>query len=227
MRNERDEESHDECAGEDRADADAHHPQRVGVVGDDLELEDGEDDRPERHRYRRQCHGQHVVEGCEHDERDDPDPVPVGEEIRRIGHNGSEGNEVAGTGPVSSRAGARAGWPVRRVAGSSWQHVSMSSELAVPADQSLEHFEESLAAEQSVEHALMRSIIKGVVVATPIMMVFFIGLLAVAVNDRTEWYVWVLLGSAMGLVGGILFGVLAAVTASATKLDEVDREALH
>jgi uncharacterized BrkB/YihY/UPF0761 family membrane protein len=103
----------------------------------------------------------------------------------------------------------------------------MSSEVAIPAEQSPEHFEESLAAEEIVEHDLMRSIIKGVAVSVPIGILFFIGMLAVAIGDRTEWYVWVFLGSAMGIVGAILFGVLGAVTVSATKLDAVDRQALH
>lgn len=106
----------------------------------------------------------------------------------------------------------------------------MSNEVAVPAEQteqSVEFFEESLAAEESAERDLTRAIIKGVIVATPIAILFFVGLLAVAVGDRTEWYVWVILGAGMGVVGGLLFGVLLAVTIKATQLDEVDREALH
>ncbi len=73
----------------------------------------------------------------------------------------------------------------------------------------------------------MRSIIKAVAIGIPIGILFFIGMLALAIGDRTEWYVWVLLGSSMGLVGALLFGVLGAVTLSAHKLDEVDRQALH
>jgi hypothetical protein len=101
----------------------------------------------------------------------------------------------------------------------------MSTELATTGpDRSLEVFERSLAAEQEVERRLMRSIVKGVVICIPVFVAIFIGMLAVAVNDHTEWYVWVLVGTTMGLIGSVLFGMLGAVTIAAPTLDEVDKQ---
>ena len=101
----------------------------------------------------------------------------------------------------------------------------MSTELATTDhDQSLEVFERSLAAEQAVEQRLMRSIVKGVLICIPVFVVIFVGMLAVAVNDHTEWYVWVLVGCLMGLIGAVLFGMLGAVTIAAPALDEIDKQ---
>lgn len=101
----------------------------------------------------------------------------------------------------------------------------MSTELATTDhDQSLEVFERSLAAEQAVEQRLMRSIVKGVLICIPVFVAIFVGMLAVAVNDHTEWYVWVLVGCLMGLIGAVLFGMLGAVTIAAPTLDEIDKQ---
>src|SRR3954447_3965957 len=101
----------------------------------------------------------------------------------------------------------------------------MSTELAVTDhDQSLEVFERSLAAEEEVERRLLRSIVKGVLICIPVFVAIFVGMLAVAVNDHTEWYVWVLVGSLMGLIGAVLFGMLGAVTIAAPTLDEIDKQ---
>jgi hypothetical protein len=100
----------------------------------------------------------------------------------------------------------------------------MSTELATTDhDRSLEVFERSLAAEQEAEQRLMRSIVKSVLICIPVFIAIFIGMLAVAVNDHTEWYVWVLLGTLMGVIGAALFGMLSAVTIAAPALDEVDK----
>ena len=102
----------------------------------------------------------------------------------------------------------------------------MSTELAtIGSDQSLELFERSLAAEEEAERTLMRSIVKGIAISVPVFVAIFIGMLAVAVNDHTEWYVWVLLGSLIGLIGAVLFGMLIAATIGAPMLDEIDKQA--
>lgn len=100
----------------------------------------------------------------------------------------------------------------------------MSSEVATTDhDHSLEVFEESLSAERAVEDRLMHAIFKGVAICVPVFIVIFVGMLAIAVNDHTEWYVWVLVGTLMGLIGAVLFGMLGAVTIIAPALDEVDK----
>lgn len=102
----------------------------------------------------------------------------------------------------------------------------MSAELATThPDQSLEVFERALAAEQELDQRLMRSIVKSVAICIPVFIAIFVGMLAVAMSDYTEWYVWVLLGSLMGLLGAVLFGMLSAVTVAAPALDEVDKHA--
>jgi Na+/H+-dicarboxylate symporter len=101
----------------------------------------------------------------------------------------------------------------------------MSDELvATDAEASPDVFEASLHAEEDAERTLMRSIIKSVAIGIPIGIVVMIGMLAIAIGGDTEWYVWVLLGVLMGTLAAVLFGVLGAVTLSAHKLDEVDRQ---
>jgi Na+/H+-dicarboxylate symporter len=101
----------------------------------------------------------------------------------------------------------------------------MNNELiAAHAEASPDVFEASLHAEEDAERTLMRSIIKSVIIAWPIAIVVFVGMLGIAIGDHTEWYVWVLLGSLMGTLAALLFGVLGAVTVAAPKLDEIDRQ---
>jgi NO-binding membrane sensor protein with MHYT domain len=101
----------------------------------------------------------------------------------------------------------------------------MSNELvATRAEASPEVFEASLHAEEDAERKLMRSIIKAVAIGIPVGIVVFIGMLALAIGNDTKWYVWVLLGALMGTIAAVLFGVLGAVTLSAHKLDEIDRQ---
>ncbi|MEX1007688.1 MAG: hypothetical protein WD271_07550 [Acidimicrobiia bacterium] len=100
----------------------------------------------------------------------------------------------------------------------------MSSEL-VPSESehSLDSFEASLAAERGAERTLMRSIAKMIVIGTPVGIIFFMALLALAIGDKTEWYVVVGLGGILGVLAAVLFGMLGGVTLNAHALEEVDR----
>jgi len=100
----------------------------------------------------------------------------------------------------------------------------MSSEL-VPSEgaRTPDSFEASLAAERVVEQHLMRSVAKSVAIGVPIGILFFIGLLTLAIAGQTEWYVIVGLGASLGIVAAVLFGMLGGVTLVAHSLDEVDR----
>ena len=84
-------------------------------------------------------------------------------------------------------------------------------------------FETALVAEQAVEQHLMRAIFKCIAIGIPIGIIFFMALLAVAVGGDTEWWVIVGLGCGLGVLGAVLFGMLAGVTLSAHALEEVDR----
>ncbi len=99
----------------------------------------------------------------------------------------------------------------------------MSNEVATRTEASADVYEASLHAEEDAEQKLMHSIIKSTLIALPIGIVVFVGMLAIAIGDHTEWYVWVLLGALMGTIGAVLFGMLGAVTLAAHKLDEIDR----
>ena len=100
----------------------------------------------------------------------------------------------------------------------------MSSEI-VPTSTTvaLASFETSLAAERAVEQTMMRSITKSIVIGVPIGVVFFIVLLTIALAGQTQWYVIVGLGSIMGVLGALLFGMLGGVTVVAHQLEDVDR----
>jgi Mg/Co/Ni transporter MgtE len=100
----------------------------------------------------------------------------------------------------------------------------MSTELvAQPAVQTLDSFDRSLAAERVAEQTLMRSITKSIVIGIPVGIVFFIALLAIAVADKTEWYVVVGIGAIMGVIAAVLFGMLGGVTLVAHVLEDVDK----
>lgn len=100
----------------------------------------------------------------------------------------------------------------------------MSSEL-VPseAEHALDSFDASLAAERDAERVLMRSIVKSVAIGIPIGILFFMGLLGLAIGGQTEWYVILGLGAILGIVAAVLFGMLGGVTLVAHTLEEVDR----
>ena len=100
----------------------------------------------------------------------------------------------------------------------------MSNEVVAAAEATPEVYEASLHAQDYAERHLMRSIIKSTLIGIPIGVVVFVGMLAIAIGDSTEWYVWVLLGTLMGVIGAVLFGMLGAVTLAAHKLDEIDRD---
>ena len=100
----------------------------------------------------------------------------------------------------------------------------MSSDL-VPSEgeRSLDSFEASLAAERGAERHLMHSIAKMIVIGTPLGILFFMGLLALAIGGKTEWYVVVGLGAGLGVLAAVLFGMLGGVTLNAHALEEIDR----
>jgi hypothetical protein len=101
----------------------------------------------------------------------------------------------------------------------------MSSEL-VPTggEQPLDSFTTSLVAEQAAERHLMVSIAKSIAIGVPIGILFFMGLLLIAIGDKTEWYVIVGLGCLIGILAAGVFGMLAGVTLNAHALDVVNHD---
>ncbi len=99
----------------------------------------------------------------------------------------------------------------------------MSSEVAVHEGTLTSHFEASLEAEHDAERDLLKSLVKSIIVALPIMIGIFVLMTAIAISDKTEWYVWLGLGVGLGVIGAFLLGSLAGATLNAHKLDDVDR----
>jgi uncharacterized membrane protein (DUF485 family) len=101
----------------------------------------------------------------------------------------------------------------------------MSSEIVATtgSDAGLSSFDASLAAERSAERTVTRSIVRSVAVLLPIMIAFFIGLIALAVGDDLDIGVIIGVGAMLGVIGAILFGMLAGVTLAAHAFDDVDR----
>jgi uncharacterized membrane protein (DUF485 family) len=101
----------------------------------------------------------------------------------------------------------------------------MSSEIATTDGSEVEpsSFDSSLAAERSAERTVMRSIVRAVAVLLPIMIAFFIGLIALAVGSDLGFWVILGVGTLLGTVGAVLFGMLGGVTMAAHAFDDVDR----
>ena len=103
----------------------------------------------------------------------------------------------------------------------------MSTELvataAVQPLATLDTFDTALAAERAAELTLMRSIMKSIVIGVPLGIAFFIVLMTFAVAGDAEWYVIVGIGSIMGVVAAVMFGMLGGVTLVAHVLEDVDR----
>lgn len=99
----------------------------------------------------------------------------------------------------------------------------MSTEVATRDGTHTEHFEQSLAAEQEAERDLLTSLVKSIVVSLPLMIGVFVLMTAIAISDKTDWYVWLGLGVGLGVIAAFLLGSLAGATLNAHKLDDVDR----
>jgi threonine/homoserine/homoserine lactone efflux protein len=93
-------------------------------------------------------------------------------------------------------------------------------EIAVAGDDALV---EELAAERSLWHA----IIVGMLIAVPICILIWCGIIALAVgpNDPQDWFAWLGIGAVVGVLAGAFFGAWAGFTAKAHLLDDVDHRA--
>lgn len=98
----------------------------------------------------------------------------------------------------------------------------MSTEVAIPAEVA-ERFESSLEREHDAERDLLKSLVRAILVSLPVMIGVFVLMTAIAISDKTEWYVWLSLGVGLGVIAACLLGALAGATLNAHKLDDVDR----
>jgi hypothetical protein len=93
----------------------------------------------------------------------------------------------------------------------------MSSEVAIP-EARLERFEASLAAEEAAERGLWITITKTILISLPIMVGVLVLMTAIAISDKTDWYVWLSMGVGLGVIGACLLGSLAGAPISAHPL---------
>lgn len=95
------------------------------------------------------------------------------------------------------------------------------SEAVVPADAAIQ---ETLAAEKSLWH----SVIVWTIVAIPICILIWCGLITLAVGTKDpDWGAWMGIGILVGAFAGAFFGGWAAFTAKSHLLDDVDERAAH
>jgi hypothetical protein len=99
----------------------------------------------------------------------------------------------------------------------------MSTEVAVADGAATSRFEASLQAEHEAERHLLKALVRSILLTLPVTIAIFVLITAVAISDKTEWYVWLGLGVGLGVIGAFLMGSLAGATINAHKLDEVDR----
>jgi threonine/homoserine/homoserine lactone efflux protein len=79
-------------------------------------------------------------------------------------------------------------------------------ELPTSAPPDAAHIQEAVAAEKTMQRAL----IKSVALAVPIAVAFFVGLVALAIrNQQPHWNVWLAMAAGIGVVAGVFFGLLA------------------
>jgi hypothetical protein len=97
------------------------------------------------------------------------------------------------------------------------------TEVAVPGTVHGSRFEESLAAERAAERSLWTTIGKTILLSLPVMIAVFVLMTAIAISDKTDWFVWIGLGVGLGVIGACLLGSLAGATMAAHRLDAVDR----
>ena len=94
-------------------------------------------------------------------------------------------------------------------------------ELLVPYD---DPHRETLEAERSLWHA----VIVWTLVAIPICIVIWCGLITLAVGTKDpQWGAWLGIGVRVGAFAGAFFGGWAAFTAKSHLLDDVDERAAH
>ncbi len=74
---------------------------------------------------------------------------------------------------------------------------------------------------------MVHSIIRGIVITTPIAVAALILMMALAIGNHQPWYVWSGLGALMGVYAAGFFGTIVGVMRSSHLLDELDEEAMH
>jgi threonine/homoserine/homoserine lactone efflux protein len=85
----------------------------------------------------------------------------------------------------------------------------MTGDIELPASQALDRAQKQPTAEEKTR----TTIIKSVAVSVPVAIVFFVGLVALAVhNQQPDWNAWLAMGAGIGVIAGVFFGLLMGFT---------------
>jgi hypothetical protein len=87
---------------------------------------------------------------------------------------------------------------------------------------SLETNEPIAIVEEAAERALARSIVKSMLISVPLMIAFWVLLVAVAVGNKDpDWGSWLGMAAGIGVLAGVFFGAWAGFVAKAHVLDDI------
>jgi len=103
-----------------------------------------------------------------------------------------------------------------------------NAELELAAPGAPVPYDDALRETMEAEKSLWHSVIVWTLVAIPICIVIWCGLITIAVGTKDpDWGAWMGIGVLVGAFAGAFFGGWAAFTAKSHLLDVVDERAAH
>ena len=102
-----------------------------------------------------------------------------------------------------------------------------STEVQVPSATLAAVESGDLERQLAAERTMVRSVLLGILIALPITIALAIGMMGLAMSDKTSWYIWVGLGTGIGAYAALFFGMWGGVVYSTHEFDELDDEAMH
>jgi membrane associated rhomboid family serine protease len=100
-----------------------------------------------------------------------------------------------------------------------------TAEVSIPSGPLEPAAPRSLERQVAAERSMVRSVIVGIFAALPITVAVTIGLIGIAISDKEPWYIWIGLGTGIGIYAAAFFGTCAGVVLSSHLFDELDQDA--
>jgi hypothetical protein len=105
---------------------------------------------------------------------------------------------------------------------------AVNTELELAGPELLVPYDDPNHEAMEAERSLWRAVLWGTIIAIPICIVIWIGIVALAVGGKDpDWGAYIGIGILVGAFAGAFFGGWAAFTAKAHLLDVVDERAAH
>jgi hypothetical protein len=83
----------------------------------------------------------------------------------------------------------------------------------------------ALNRELELEHSLSKHVVLAILVAVPVMVVFWIGLMALAASLAGVGYLWpIAMGAGIGVLAGVFWGAWAGFALVMPALDQLDHD---